>query len=137
MEGDSPATTTQENDEVPSQNPQGKWMVDLFSGLGKVLNQVGIGGFIVLSIVIFVYLFSDQHRKDEIIDAWLLFKTGLAQFYIILFVLIIILLAQQIHYKRVIAMKDDRIRELAGRKNSEYKKQLGQKLSSSQFKRKR
>ena len=101
MEGELSRTTIQDSDEHTTPNPQGRWMVELFSGLGRVLNQVGIGGFIVISIVAFVYLFADQHRKEEIVDAWLLFKSGSPQFYIILFVLIIILLAQQIHYKRM------------------------------------
>lgn len=108
-----------------------KWIIELFKGLGKVLNDVGIAGFIVIAIVIFIFFFTDQPHKNDIVDAWFLFKTGNSQFFVVVFVLIIILFAQQIHYKRVIAMKQERINELSKQKNSEYSKKLGMKLASS------
>jgi sorbitol-specific phosphotransferase system component IIC len=124
-------TETADSNSDNSISHETKWVIELFKGLGKVLNDVGIAGFIVIAIVIFVFFFTDKSHKDEIIDAWFLFKTGNSQFIIIVFLLIIMLFAQQIHYKRVIAMKQERINELANKKNSEYSKKIGLKLSAS------
>jgi hypothetical protein len=118
-----------------SMNPT-NWLVHVFTGLGKVMNYVGIAGFGVLSIVIFIFTYADKAHRDELFDAWFLFKAGNSQFMIIVMVLLIFLVMQQIHYKRVIAMKEERIEELAKKKSSKYSEQLNIRLSSSIKKRK-
>ncbi len=118
--------------DLPAQSsPSPQWIVEVFTGLGKVLNYVGIAGFIVISAVVFIYFFTTVAQRAEFFNDWFLFKSGNSQFFIVVLVLIIFLITQQIHYKRVISMKEDRIKELAGKKSSKYAQELNIKLSSS------
>ena len=103
----------------------------IFRGLGKILNEVGILGFIVLIIGFIIICFPNQSQKQQIVDSWILFKGSNIIPVITVLCLLIALIGQQIHYKRSLALKDERINELANNKNSKYKNKLKSQLSTS------
>ena len=103
----------------------------LFKGLGKVLNEVGVTGFVVIVIAIIVIYFPSPKQKEEIIDTWILFKGSNIPGIFIVIILLGLLVGQQIHYKKTIKLKDERISDLAKAKNSLYKNNIKTKLSTS------
>jgi len=112
-------------------------IIAAFQGLGKVLNYVGIAGFIVLAAVVFLFFATNQSEKAEFFDTWFLYKNGSAPFAITVTILVIFLISQQIHYTRVIRVTEERIKELAGKKKSKYAESLKVKLATSIKKRKK
>ena len=119
------------NDKSSEKETTPDFFLGIFRGLGKVMNLVGIVGFAVLALVIGIFYFSDASQKKEIIDVWILFKGSNNPFILVVLILIIIVVSQQIHYKGTLKMKQDRIDELANKKNSNYRNKLGDSLSSS------
>lgn len=50
----------------------------VFDFCGSLMSRVGTVGFIVIAGVVFVYYFSNESQKKEIIDTWVLMKNPLS-----------------------------------------------------------
>lgn len=83
-----------------------------FTVSGRVMNKVGISGFVVIAITGIIYTFSTSEQKSEIIDYWLLFKGPSTPFYIIVGVLILLLLGQNRTHRRRGEIYQERIKVL-------------------------
>jgi hypothetical protein len=92
----------------------------------KIVERIGITGFIVVFIASFIMLFATIEQKQELINTWLLFKGDISYPAIIInFVLGILLFIQQVHYSKKNKLFEDRISELAAEKTDLQNKLLG------------
>jgi H+/Cl- antiporter ClcA len=107
--------------------------IAIMQGLGAVMNKVGIVGFIILSITVYIFAFLSQDKKDQLTDTWLLFKCGECNpLYIILITsLLALLLIQSYFYRKAYQQKDQRIEEISKEKTKLQEILLNKKLKSS------
>jgi hypothetical protein len=111
-------------------NSTPKW-VKVFEALGIVMSRVGIVGFAVLSIVIYIFWFVPQEKKNEITDTWLLFKTSCSFSVGINISLLILFIIQQYFYGRQVKAKTERIDELSIERNKLQELLIGGKPPGS------
>lgn len=105
----NPLQLTQSNKkDKESNNESSNLIVKLFVPLATIMNKVGISGFVVIALTVIVFSFSTSEQKHEIIDAWILFKSGNTTFYIILGCLIFLMIGQRRFQKKTIKLYQQR-----------------------------
>lgn len=94
--------------------------ISLFEVLGNIMNKVGVTGFLVLCLVIFIFKFSTTDQKVEIINTWILFKNPFGQNILIgtNLLFFISLIFHNLHYKNKIEILKDRINEIVSEKRN-------------------
>lgn len=106
------------------------WLIET---CGVVMSKVGMIGFIVIAIVVYIYKYVPQDLKNELTKTWLLFQ-GPQSNIICIFIVIaigVLFIFQQIFYHRAIKLKDQRIQELAEEKKILQEKLLNKPLKST------
>lgn len=97
------------------------------------MTRVGMMGFIVISIVSYIFWFVPQEQKNEITNTWILFKCKECQYPYIGFcgLLSIVLIGNFIFTQKALKLKDERIKEITKEKSELQSKLLNKKLNSS------
>lgn len=108
-------------------------IAEFYKLASMVMSKVGIIGFIVISIVTYIFFFVPQTLKNEITNTWLLFKCSECNnIYIILLVILgILVVIQNYFYRTAIKIKDGRISEITREKSALQEKLLNKKLNST------
>lgn len=99
-----------------------------------IIYRIGLSGFIVTSIVAFIYSFATQRQKEEIIDKWLLFKNNSPSeaFHIILIICaLIIYIFEAYFFFKIRRLDRDEIKRLAEYKRLYQELMIGKRLKSS------
>lgn len=92
----------------------------------RIVGKIGLTGFIVISIVSFIFQFATIEQKQSIIDTWLLFKGGpIYPAVLVNLTLFLLLFVQQLHYIKNSKLLINRIDELALEKSNLQKRLLG------------
>ena len=107
------------------------YILKVFTIFGKLMNEVGIAGFLVILIAVILVCFSTQTQKNEIVDTWVLFKNCNIPYILIVICLLILLFSQNRHHKHITYLNEQRIKELADKKSNFYMNKISDKLSSS------
>ena len=76
----------------------------------SIMTSVGLVGFLAIMITYFILFKLESETHKELVDAWLLFKCEDCEYayFIVAFVLILLIILQQVFYKREV--KDNKIR---------------------------
>ena len=99
--------------------------------LGKLMNEVGIPGFIVIVLVTIFFEFATDAQKIEFIDKWFLGKSITAERIIIL--LLLLALTFNFYFCRKNSKIDaKRIEQMSETKTLLQEGKIGKELSSSQ-----
>lgn len=113
-------------------NPPETHYLRIYSELARILNVVGLPGFVVLSLLTIFLVFADSSQKSYWIDVWLLLKHPETHAgYIWIVCMGIMLFFQQYYHQKAIKLKNTRIEELTTERNNLQALQLGIDLSSS------
>jgi hypothetical protein len=104
-----------------------------FRILAKIVNEVGIPGFLVTLFAIILIFFSSKVQKSEIIDTWILFKTidGCRRMLFVIIALMFVIVFEFIYNRRTAKDSKERIDLISKEKNNLQELLSGRNFSSS------
>lgn len=108
-------------------------VISFYKIASLVMTKVGTAGFICISIIAYVFFYVPQNLKDELTNTWLLYKCADCNYIYISLILVLSVLffVQSIVYRKVLKMKNDRIKEITKERSELQEKLLNKKLKTS------
>lgn len=125
------------NEHVPNERDKAPIVSDrqifIFRVLGKLMNDVGVPGFVVIVLTIIILTFPSKEQKQELINTWFLFKGeyNIVVTIIIIIALVLLLFMQTTHCIRTIRLHKQRVQDCAKEKTHLQKLLVDKNLASS------
>lgn len=107
-----------------SKSTDGGVLEQTLHSFAKVFNKVGLVGFITIIIAYFIIFFTNDTQKSEIIDTWVLYKSGCNYCRATLILLIFLLIGLALNCRLLNKIRKDEIVRI-----SSVKDELQNKLS--------
>jgi hypothetical protein len=102
----------------------------------NIVSKIGIPGFLVISFVTYIYMFTSSTQKEEIVDKWILLKNNNYNqelTIVITFFAILLYAIEAYAFYRIRKLDQEEIERLSEFKRLYQEQQLGTKLSNSYY----